>query len=282
MIETPMIIKARLSPREILDKYTYVIRMTWIQTLEYKANIVVGMFAILSGVIIEYLLWKRIFITRGISEIGGFTFQALIIYIFFCLVVGQLKSSWVTSIEMIDGIREGELNKYLIRPISYFVYHLMLFIGHNSLYYLVYFFLITGMAVFFPEWVFPGWTHGVMFLITLAISVYLSYAMYFLMVCFAFWFGEVRALVIAYNLANLVLTGQMVPMQLFPEGLRNFLHFTPLPYLVDVPVSIATGRMPVEMWVSAIVMGMFWSVIITLAGMILYSRGIKRYEGFGG
>ena len=282
MIDSPMTIKIRMSFWDILSKYAAVIRMTWIQSLEYKANIVVGAFAILSGVTIEYSLWNRIFITRGITEIGGFTFNSLIIYIFFCLVVGQLKSSWVTSVEMIDGIREGELNKYLIRPISYFVYHFMLFIGHNSLYYLVYFILITGTVIFLPEWVFPTVSHGIVFVITLGISVYLSYTMYFMMVCFAFWFGEARALVIAYNLGTLVLSGQMVPMQLFPEGLRNALHYTPMPYLVDVPVSIATGRLPVELWGSSIVIGLIWTVVMTISGTILYSYGIKRYEGFGG
>ena len=41
------------------------------------------------------------------------------------------------------------------------------------------------------------------------------------MVCFAFWFGEVRSLVVSYNLSMLVLSGQYIPIRLFPE---NFLH----------------------------------------------------------
>jgi len=266
----------------VFSKYFSVIRMTWIQALEYKANTVVGTFAILSGVLIEYLLWKQIFLTRGISELGGFTFNGLIIYIFLCLVVGQLKSSWVTSIEMIDGIREGELNKYLIRPISYYVYHLMLFIGQNSLYYITYFFLVVGITIFFPSWLFPSFGHICAFLISLIISIYLSYSIYFLMVCCAFWFGEVRALIIAYNLANLVLSGQMVPMRLFPEKLQNILQYTPLPYLVDRPVSIATGYLPSDQWTQVIVIGLIWAVIMTLVGKVLYRFGIRRYEGFGG
>ena len=35
-------------------------------------------------------------------------------------MVGQLKSSWVTSFEMIECIRNGGLNKYLMRLISFF------------------------------------------------------------------------------------------------------------------------------------------------------------------
>jgi ABC-2 type transport system permease protein len=256
--------------------------MTWIQSLEYKANTLVGMFAILSGVFIEYLLWKRIFLTRGLETLNGFTFNELVIYIFFCIVVGQLKSSWVTSVEMIDGIRSGELNKYLIRPISYFTYHFMLFIGYNSLYYISYFFLISGIVYFFPEWVFPSFAHVGAFLLMLAISVYLSYTIYFMMICFAFWFGEVRALVIAYNLANLILSGQMIPMRMFPDWLLNILYYTPIPYLVEIPVSIATGYLTPEMWLPLMFRGVIWTLLMTLAGLTLYKFGIRRYEGFGG
>ena len=116
------------------EKYFSVLRMTWIQILEYKANSIVGVFAIFSGLIIEYFIWWQVFQTQGLSEIRGFTFKGLMVYIFLCMIVGQLKSSWATSIEMIDSIRTGELNKYLIRPISFFTYHFMMFIGHNSLF----------------------------------------------------------------------------------------------------------------------------------------------------
>ena len=109
-----------------------MVKVTWIHTLEYRANALVGIFAILSGILIEYLLWKRIFITRGVQMINGFTFESLIVYIFFALMVGQLKSSWITSFEMIESIRNGELNKYLIRPLSFFFYNFALYIGYNS------------------------------------------------------------------------------------------------------------------------------------------------------
>ena len=44
-----------------IDKYFSVIRMTWIQALEYKANAIVGTFAIFSGLAIEFLIWKQVF-----------------------------------------------------------------------------------------------------------------------------------------------------------------------------------------------------------------------------
>ena len=161
-----------------LKKYFAVIKVTWIQTLEYRANALVGIFAILSGLLIEFVLWKQIFLTKNVTIINGFTFEQLIVYIFFALMVGQLKSSWINSFEMIESIRLGELNKYLIRPISFFFYNLALFIGYNSLYFICY----GAMSIAFP-FLFPGLAFQTIysvlgFICFLILSIFISYGIY--------------------------------------------------------------------------------------------------------
>jgi len=115
------------------NKYVAILRTNWIQALEYRANAIVGLIAIVSGLFIEYQIWDLIFTTKNVPTIKGFTFNELIVFIFLSIVVGQLKSSWHTSTEMIRDIRSGDMNKYLIRPVSYFFYNFMMFIGVNSL-----------------------------------------------------------------------------------------------------------------------------------------------------
>ena len=264
-----------------INKYFSVVRMTWIQSLEYKANAIVGTFAIFSGLAIEFLIWKQVFYTQDIMQVRGFTFDELMVYIFLCMIVGQLKSSWATSIEMIDSIRTGEMNKYLIRPISFFTYHFMMFIGHNSLFYIAYTTLLILFPILFPGWAFPTVFHIIGFIVALTISIYLSYAIYFCMVCFAFWFGEVRALVIAYNVSNIVLSGQIIPIRLFPDTIREIIYLTPLQFLVDFPVSIATANLPMHLWLPKMGMAICWCIVITITGRIIYRSGIKVYEGFG-
>ena len=264
-----------------INKYFAVIRMTWIQTLEYKANAIVGTFAIFSGLLIEFLIWKQVFLTQNITELRGFTFNGLMVYIFLCMIVGQLKSSWATSIEMIESIRTGEMNKYLIRPISFFTYHFMMFIGHNSLFYIVYISILVLFPILVPGWVFHTIFHILGFGISLIISIYLSYSIYFCMVCFAFWFGEVRALVIAYNVSNIVLSGQIIPLRLFPDSVREIILLTPLQFLVDFPVSIATGQLEMSLWFNKICLGLLWCIITTIVGKMIYRSGVRVYGGFG-
>ena len=265
----------------MIKKYTAVLKINWIQALEYRANALVGVIAILSGLLIEYQIWSLIFISQGLESIKGFSFQELMIFIFLSIIVGQLKSSWHTSGEMIEGIRTGDINKYLIRPISYFNYHFMMFIGVNSLYYTVYSFILLFFIIIFPGLLFPSLLNMIGFLAALLISIFLSYSIYYIMICFAFWFGEVRAIVVAYNISMTIVSGQYIPIRLFPEHVLDIMQFTPILYLVDFPVSIATGRMPLESWGFHFMISIGWCVVMWFIGSLVYNRGIRNYEAYG-
>ena len=77
----------------MIKKYTAVLKINWIHALEYRANALVGVIAILSGLLIEYQVWNLIFKSQEIDAIKGFSFQELMIFIFLSIMVGQLKSS---------------------------------------------------------------------------------------------------------------------------------------------------------------------------------------------
>ena len=270
-----------------MAKYLSILRINWVQALEYRGNALIGLFAILSGLFIEYQIWSLIFesnnqspiMMSGTSEL--FSFNRLIVFIFLSIIVGQLKSSWMTSSQMIIEIRQGLINKYLIRPISYFWYNFMMFIGVNSLYYIVYMMLICFFIAIFPNMIFTTLSSIIGFFVCLILSIYLSYCIYFIMACFAFWFGEVRSIVTAYNLGMLMISGQYIPIRLFPESFLNIIEWTPIPYLVDLPVSIATGIIPGYEWVDLFFYGFIWCMILTVISFFIYKAGIKDYEAFG-
>ena len=264
-----------------ISKYLAVLRTNWIQALEYRANAIVGLVAIVSGLFIEYQIWDLIFKTKGVSTINGFTFNELIVFIYLSIVVGQLKSSWHTSTQMIRDIRNGDMNKYLIRPISYFAYNLMMFIGVNSLYYTAYTIMLILFVIIFPGLLFTTIISACGFLLALVLSIYLSYCIYFMMICFSFWFGEVRSLVISYNLAMLVLSGQYIPIRFFPKWILNILNWTPIKYLVDFPVSIATGLLPQDQWLNNFLLAISWCIILSILCVLIYKKGIRNYEAYG-
>ena len=101
------------------------------------------------------------------------------------------------------------------------------------------------------------------------------------MICFAFWFGEVRSIVVAYNIGMLMISGQYIPIRLFPEKVLEIINWTPVPYLVDFPVSIATGIIPVSDWSHKFLYSFIWCIVLTVLSYLIYKKGIKQYEAYG-
>lgn len=264
-------------------KYNSILRASIITALEYKANTIVGLFAIFTGLSIEYLIWSMVYESPSNNySIDGWTFNRLIAYIFLAMIVGQLKSSWATSFEMIMQIRQGFMNQYIVKPISFFSYNLMSFVGSNILFYIPYSILIITVPIIFPNLIFINSIQIPFFILAVIISIYLSYSIYFFMVCFAFWFGEVRSLLAAYNISMFVLAGQIIPLDFFPDSYITIINYTPIPYLIKFPVDIAMSLdVNYYQWINMLSVAFFWCIIMRLLGAMIYSIGIKRYEAYG-
>ena len=102
------------------------------------------------------------------------------------------------------------------------------------------------------------------------------------MVCFAFWFGEVKSIVIAYNVGMLMFGGQYIPVRLFPEKFKLFIEYSPINYLINFPVSTAIdGIGNINLWFGQLLFSFFWCLVLTLICDFIYSRGTIRYEAFG-
>ena len=264
-------------------KYSSILRASVITALEYKANSIVGLFAIFTGLLIEYLVWSMVYQSETANVDSEWPFDRLIAYIFLAMIIGQLKSSWVTSFEMMSQIRQGFMNQYIVKPISFFSYHLMNFIGTNILFYIPYIILIIISPIIFPDILFINFIQIPIFILFVIMSIYLSYSIYFFIVCFAFWFGEVRAFLAAYNISMFVLAGQIIPLDFFPSYYVKIINYTPIPYLIDFPIDIAMAKdINLKEWYMIVLFGIFWCLIMRLLGGILYSVGIRRYEAYGG
>ena len=73
-------------------KYSSILRASVITALEYKANSIVGLFAIFTGLLIEYLIWSMIYGVENTSSysIDGWTFNRLMAYIFLAMIIVPL------------------------------------------------------------------------------------------------------------------------------------------------------------------------------------------------
>ena len=77
------------------------------------------------------------------------------------------------------------------------------------------------------------------------------------------------------------LKGVSAVFRTIPDNILSIVKWTPIPYLVDTPVSIATGIIEYNEWINHIIWGSIWGLILTCISLLIYQIGIKGYEAYG-
>jgi ABC-2 type transport system permease protein len=123
------------------------------------------------------------------------------------------------------------------------------------------------------------------FVVSLLLSFLLGFYLESCIGLIAFWFLEVTSLTFIYMLLTFLLSGHMFPLELLPTeplNLRGFVEFMPFKYLAYFPAAVFLGKVDgVEMW-RGLVVEIAWVLFFVFLSRWLWSRGVRRYSGFGG
>ena len=76
--------------------------------------------------------------------------------------------------------------------------------------------------------------------------------------------------------------GSLIPLDLMPAWLRFVCDYLPFKYTVYSPVKVLLGKMTVEETIAGLGVQLVWIAICAVALVLLWSRGIRRYQAYGG
>lgn len=79
-----------------------------------------------------------------------------------------------------------------------------------------------------------------------------------------------------------VFSGYLLPLELFPEGLRQATAYMPFRYMVGLPVELALGRYDVGQAFTLLGQQWLWAVGFSMFTWWLWRVAIRRYGAFGG
>src|SRR5207253_6803389 len=78
-----------------------------------------------------------------------------------------------------------------------------------------------------------------------------------------------------------LLSGYLIPLDLFPPFLRSILYSLPFRYMMSFPIEIFTGRIGVPEIVHGIAAEWLWVGVFYIAYRLVWVRGIRRYSAVG-
>jgi ABC-2 type transport system permease protein len=255
-------------------------RLAVLSQLEYRFNFTVD--AVIQPVLtgaIEVTLWMAILRGIGKDHLGGFGREYYLAYAIWANFVGRVTINWMYEFKMIEDIDLGRVNSILIRPISFYEFYLSQFLGYKVMVALASFVVPVGVCLAFGA---PMHLERLPVMIVL-ILIYLVFVhtVSFSVACLAFFLNRAFSFSVVKNVATWALTGELIPLDLYPEPLRSFLVSLPFASGVYVPVGFITGRFGYDLLIRS-----FTSIVLGIAasGLIaawIWRSGLRAYSGTG-
>ena len=233
--------------------------------LAYRGAFYLWAFISLFSSFISYFLWMAIYGSSESGVIGGLTQDEMVIYIFMVYITTSMVSISVSTWVGYDVV-EGRVATNLIKPIDYRTSLIARSFGN-----MVYKLLVPGVFIWIGLEIYKVIVLGMemVSLQTLALylcSVLMSFLLYVLFdFCFgmiAFFTTYIFGLRMAKNALLSFLTGQLIPISLFPEVAQRIFDFLPFSSMVYTPVMVYLGKYTGEDLAWALGRQAIWVVLL--------------------
>ena len=253
-------------------------RVAWSQFLVYRLNFLLMVIGpALVFFFIKYNLWSAIYSLKPGTEIQGYSFETMIAYQVFVMIVG-LMGQGHSSMDLSEDIRLGRISSYLIYPFDFWQFHTAAFLAFQGIQIPVCVLTLGLLRLcgLLPELMLEPILLGVSF--TLLVSL-LWFALQYLCGLMAFWLEETWILRVILLVIAQFLSGAIIPLELFPQQAQDLLFYTPFPYLTYIPVKIFMGQG--SNLLSAVFVLGFWILFAWSLAALVWKRGLRLYSAAG-
>lgn len=263
--------------------YKQVYMLGFKKSYEYRANFYLGLVSVAFPLTIQYFLWSGLFSASQNGIVFGYTFTQMLAYaVFASLVTKIISTSFVYEIN--TDIKEGGMAKYLVKPISYFKYNFMSYLGEKSGIILSSVIIIVSIWAGISLWEKSSFHFGqlLLFFLSLSLGLILNFVIFYSICSMAFWMIDAHGAIFITTLIGTIVSGGIFPLDIFSVKVQFLLHLLPFPYTSYFPISILCGTISGSEITEGFMFQMAWIGITIIISKVLWNYGTKRYAAVGG
>jgi ABC-2 type transport system permease protein len=265
------------------NKYWIILLTRIKEDLTYRTNYVAGALLRFLPMITTIFLWRAVY-GNGDTLHGGMDFRDVVAYYLLVYVSRGFSSMPNMTREISVDIKDGQLNKYLVKPLGYFGYQIVYRLAHKVVFWGVA--CLTFPPVF---WLLRSYfTHSpsllewVAFAVLLAVAFLIGVLFSFLIGMLAFWFLEISTFLFVIMTIEYFLSGHLIPLHFLPGGWGIVVQYLPFGYEAYWPCMVILGKVPSGELTTVVGIGFVWVGVLYGLCRFLWARGMKRYSAVGG
>ncbi len=217
----------------------------------------------------------------GQGLIAGFNRSDFVLYYMVMLLVTcfvQCHFQWEVSFE----VKEGQFSSQIIRPVGY-----LPFMAARNLAW-----RCMRTMLFIPLFLLILWAYSSMIVDPVihvtwysVVAIFLGHVLSFMFVMafamLALFIQETTSVFELYYVPMLFLSGQLFPIAMMPEWVRNLAVIFPFYYTTGVPTEMILGRISAAQAPQYLLIQLGWIVGSYIAFKLLFRSGTKYYTGVG-
>jgi ABC-2 type transport system permease protein len=259
-------------------KYISIGRITLRNQFAYMVDFLVRSVFLLLILYIFMQLWQVTFQGEGTSLITGYSFKQMIWYLIFTESITLACPSVCSKVE--EEVKSGDVAYKLTRPVSYIGFHYMGYMSEVAVRFLINLTVgtILGVCVLgFPDFGY-GW---LVFFPLAALGITISFLMNMMLALCAFWVEETRGLEFVYHKLLFTIGGMLMPLEIFPAAIQQICQWLPFQTVLYFPAKMAVHYDGSKL-LAMLGVQCLWIVILGLAAVFIYSKGVRKLNVNGG
>jgi ABC-2 type transport system permease protein len=250
------------------------------QTFAYKTDFLVSLIFRFAAAAIMIFVWTAIYLTTGVTEIGGFTLLTMYVYFF-------IVNAMLAMMDMdLDGnvqsdIYSGNMTTALMRPIKYFIQQVFDSLPGAIIATLFISVPLVIIAVLIAHLNVALFTILLTFIEVLIGFVILNVTFFTVGTLAVYTTNIWGASNLIYYMFQ-ILGGAYVPLNLFPAALQGFVAFSPFQFIAYAPAATLLGIVSTSGAIQNIAVGLVWVAIISLFAVYWWKRIRRKLSFVGG
>ena len=266
--------------RSMVDLYLTSMRLAVQQQFQYRTANYFWMLGMVAEPVIYLVVWTTIADQQG-GSVQGLTAGYFAAYYIVWTLVRNMNIVFGAPFWE-ERIREGELNKDLLRPVLPLHYDIAFFAGWKVVVIVLWIPLAIGLSLVFDPVLDPR-------LLEIAVFAVAIWGAYLLRTMFqealgmlCFWTTRGAAIFDLWMMTELLLSGRLVPLPLMPDWVQDVSRFLPFQWAFFFPIEALVGDLSNDELLRGLGAQVLWILIGLAIFRVAWKHAIRRYSAVGG
>ena len=263
-----------------MKAYLSVFRMRWKMELQYRGAVVGGILCQIFFGLIYVALYRALYAGKP----QAMPLSSVVTYVWLQQAFFRMLLS--SDEDLMDKIRTGNIAYDLCRPMQLYGFYYARIAAQKLLGSLLRAAPMVIFAVCLPEgWGIrlPASPAALAFAVLgLAFGFLCMCAMENLIMAFSMRTLDFRGVSAMMHLLTMLLSGNVLPLTLFPDSWQRAITALPFAQLLDAPIRLYTGERQLRDASGALGMQALWTVLLISLGLLLWRKNQKRLIVQGG